>query len=116
MATGAILKINDGKSLELRYTAKRAETLEKQLDTSLVQGLAKTDRVGVLVKYIACGADISEDEACTAYDELIESGGSMSDVSNAIVEALQNGGYIPKKAVDAAKKLEAKLRHETPQS
>lgn len=116
MATGAILKISGSKSLELRYTAMRAEKLEKLLDSSLVQGLAKSDRAGVLVKYIACGAEISEEEAYAVYDELIENGGSMSDVSDAIVEALQNGGYIPKKAVEAAKKLEAKLRHETPQS
>ena len=116
MATGAILKISENKSIELRYTAKRAEKLEKLLDCGLVQGLAQSDRVGVLVKYISCGADIKEDEAYTAYDELIENGGSMSDVSDAIIEALQNGGYIPKKAVEAAKKLEAKLRHETPQS
>lgn len=114
--TGAILRINDSRSMELRYTAKRAEKLEKLLDTGLIQGLAKTDRVGVLVKYISCGADISVDEAYSAYDEFIENGGSMNDVSDVIVEALQNGGYIPKKAMEAAKKLEAKLRHETPRS
>lgn len=114
--TGAILKISDSRSLELRFTAKRAEKLEKLLDSSLVEGLAKSERVGVLVKYIACGADISEDEAYAAYDEYIENGGNMGGVSNAIVEALANGGYISKKVVDAAKKLEAKLRPEAPQS
>lgn len=114
--TGAILRINDNRSLELRYNAKRAEKLEKLLDTGLVQGLAKIDRVGVLIKYISCGADISEDEAYTVYDEFIENGGGMNDVSDVIVEALQNGGYIPKKAMEAAKKLEAKLRHGTPRS
>ncbi len=114
--TGAILKISDAKSLELRYTAKRAEKLEKELDDSLLGGLRKSDRVGVVVKYIACGADITTEEAYTAYDEYIDNGGDMAAISDVIVEALQNGGYIPKKAVEAAKKLEAKLRHETPQS
>lgn len=114
--TGAFFKISDDKTLELRYTAKRAERLEKLLDCSLLEGLAKTERVGVVVKFIACGADISENEAYEVYDEYIENGGTLSGVSDVLVEALQNGGYIPKKVVEAAKKLEAKLRHEAPQS
>ena len=50
--TGAILKISDEKSIELRYTARRAERLEKLLDNSLLRGLARIERVSVLADYI----------------------------------------------------------------
>lgn len=113
--TGAILKVGC-RNVSLCYTARRAANLEKALDDSLVGALKNSDRVGVIVKYIAYGADISEDEAYDLYDEFIGNGGTMSEITDTIVEALQNDGYIAKRAVEAAKKLEAKLRHETPRS
>ncbi len=101
--TGAILKISPEKSVELRFTARRAERLENELDCSLLNGLGKSDRAGVIVKYIAHGADISKDEAYDLYDEYIENGGSLNDLAEVVVKALENGGFIAKSAVEAAK-------------
>ena len=42
--TGAYLKISDEKSLELRFTARRAEKLESELDCDLLLGLSRTTR------------------------------------------------------------------------
>lgn len=44
--TGAYLKISDEKSLELRFTARRAEKLESELDCDLLRGLSRCQRVG----------------------------------------------------------------------
>ena len=74
--TGAYLKISDEKSLELRFTARRAEKLESELDCDLLLGLSRCQRVGVLTRFIACGADISHSEACDAYDEFVDNGGT----------------------------------------
>ena len=112
----AQLKVNDSKSLELKYTAARAEQLEAELDDGLLNGLTKLDRVGVMIKYISHGAGISPDEARAAFDEIMERGGSMEEISDAIVEALKNGGYISKSAVEAAKNLRGKLLRNAPQS
>lgn len=107
--TGAILKITPEKSVELRYTARRAEKLENELGSSLLEGLTKTDRAGVAVKYIAHGADIPQSEAYDLYDEFIENGGTINDLAEVIVEALENGGFIAKKALETAKKLQNQL-------
>ena len=107
--TGAILKITPEKSVELRYTARRAEKLENELGSSLLEGLAKTDRAGVAVKYIAHGADVPMSEASDLYDESIENGGTINDLAEVIVEALENGGFIAKKALETAKKLQNQL-------
>ena len=107
--TGAILKISPEKSLELRYTARRAERLEAELNESLLMGLAKIDRVGVLAKYIAFGADIPLNDAYDAYDEYVDNGGTMDSASDVIVEAMEKGGFISRSAIDAAKKVRGQL-------
>ena len=111
----SILKISDSKSYELRFTAKRAEQLENELNTSLLKGLAQTERVGVLCKYIQYGAGITHDEALSAYDEFVENGGSMEQASEVVVDALLNGGYISKTAVDQVKKVREQLLHRAAQ-
>ncbi len=107
--TGATLKISTDKSIELRYTARRAAKLEEELGDSLLRGLGKIDRVGVLAKYIACGADISVGEAYDVYDEYVDNGGTINGAADVIVKALENGGYISRAAVDAAKKVKDQL-------
>ena len=102
--TGAYLKISDEKSLELRFTARRAEKLESELDCDLLRGLSRCQRVGVLTRFIACGADISHSEACDAYDEFVDNGGTIEDASEVVMTALKNGGFIAKSAVEAAKR------------
>ncbi len=103
--TGAILKISPDRSLELRYTARRAEKLESLLNNSLLRGLARVERVSVLADYIACGADISHEEALDAYDDYIENGGTMESAVDVVFTALENGGYVAKGASDVAKKI-----------
>lgn len=98
--TGAFIKLGD-RSVELRYTAKRAERLEKELDSSLLNGLSKTDRVGVVAQYVAAGADMTVDEAYKLYDEFAENGGTLEDIVEVIVDAMANGGYISKIALNA---------------
>ncbi len=109
--TGAILKITPEKSVELRYTARRAEKLENELGSSLLEGLAKTDRAGVAVKYIAHGAEVPMSEAYDLFDEFIENGGSLNDLAEVIVTALENGGFIAKTALKAAKKIQNQLQN-----
>ncbi len=113
--TGAILKISPEKSIELRFTARRAEALENELDDSLLNGLAKSDRAGVITKYIAHGADISKEEAYDLYDEYIENGGTINDLAEVVIKALENGGFISRSAVEAAKKLRDQLLHRNAQ-
>lgn len=108
--TGAILKISDNKSLELRYTARRAEKLETELGSSLTDGLTKVDRISVLAKYISCGADVSHDEALDAYDEYIGNGGTLESAVDVVFDALENSGFIAKGASEAAKKVRNQLR------
>ncbi len=105
----AILKISDEKSIELRYTARRAEKLEKLLDNSLLRGLARIERVSVLADYISCGADISHGEALDLYDEYVENGGTLEGAADVIFDALENGGYIAKGASDTAKKIKGQF-------
>ena len=107
--TGAYLKISDEKSLELRFTARRAEKLESELDCDLLLGLSRCQRVGVLTRFIACGADISHNEACDAYDEFVDNGGTIEDASEVVMTALKNVGFIAKSAVEAAKKIQGQL-------
>ena len=107
--TGAYLKISDEMSLELRFTARRAEKLENELDCDLLRGLSRCQRVGVVTRFIACGADIPHSEACDAYDEYIDNGGTIEDASEVIMNALKNGGFIAKSAVEVAKKLQGQL-------
>ena len=109
--TGAILKITPEKSVELRYTARRAEKLENELGGSLIEGLAKCDRAGVAVKFIAHGADIPQSEAYDLFDEFIENGGSLNDLAEVIVTALENGGFIAKTALKTAKKIQNQLQN-----
>lgn len=113
---GAILKISEDKNLELRFTARRAEKLEALLGESLLDGLQKTDRIGVTVQFIACGADIPKNEALDVYDEFVENGGTINDAANVIFEALVNGGFISKTAADAAKKVQDQLSRATQRS
>lgn len=102
--------IRYGKAcVELRFTARRAESLEADIGKGLLQGLRDSDKVGTIIKYIQHGAGVSVDEACDIYDGFIENGGSMSEINDIIVEALQNGGFIPKKVVEAAKKITDQL-------
>lgn len=103
--TGAILKISENRSLELRYTARRAEKLESLLDSGLLEGLRGISRIGVMAQYIACGADITKEEALDAYDEYIDNGGDINGAAEVIVQALYNGGFISQGASDAAKKM-----------
>lgn len=107
--TGAYLKISEDRSLELRFTARRAEKLENELDCDLLRGLSRCQRVGVLTRFIACGADIPHDEACSAFDEYVENGGTVDSAAEVIVTALRNGGFISQSAVDAAKKIQGQL-------
>lgn len=107
--TGTILRISDSRSIELRFTARRAEALENDLGDSLLRGLAKADQVGVITKYIRHGADISKDEAYDLYDEYIDNGGRLNDLAEVVLEALENGGFISKKAAQTAKKLKSQL-------
>ncbi len=107
--TGAYLKISDEKSLELRFTARRAEKLESELDCDLLRGLSRCQRVGVLTRFIACGADISHNEACDAFDEYIDNGGTVEDASEVVMAALKNGGFMTKSAVEIAKKIQGQL-------
>ena len=107
--TGAFLRISDSRSVELRFTARRAEALENDLGESLLRGLARADRVGVAVEYLRHGADISKDEAYDLYDEYIGCGGSLNDLCEVILKALENGGFISKKAAESAKKLKGQL-------
>ena len=107
--TGAYLKISDEKSLELRFTARRAEKLESELDCDLLRGLSRCQRGGVLTRFIACGADISHSEACDAYDEFVDNGSTIEDASEVVMTALKNGGFIAKSAVEAAKKIQGQL-------
>ena len=107
--TGAYLKISDEKSLELRFTARRAEKLESELDCDLLRGLSRCQRVGVLTRFIACGADISHNEACDAFDEYIDNGGTIEDASEVVMAALKNGGFMTKSAVEVAKKIQGQL-------
>ena len=107
--TGAILKISPEKSIELRYTARRAQRLEAELDSSLLMGLSAIDRVGVLAKYIAFGADISLEQAYDAFDEYVGNGGSVNGAADVVVKALENGGFISRDAVNAAKKVKDQL-------
>ena len=104
--TGAYLKISDEKSLELRFTARRAEKLESELDCDLLLGLSRCQRVGVLTRLIACGADIWHSDA---YDEFVDNGGTIEDASEVVMTALKNGGFIAKSAVEAAKKIQGQL-------
>ena len=113
---GAILKISEDKNLELRFTARRAEKLEALLGESLLDGLQKTDRIGVTAQFIACGADIPKNEALDVYDEFVENGGTINDAANVIFEALVNGGFISKTAADAAIKVQDQLSRATQQS
>lgn len=112
----AILKLNDSESVELKYTAFRAEALENELGDGLLNGLAKIDRVGVMVKYIAHGAGISADEARAAIDKAVDGGKTLEDINEVIVQALINGGFISKTAMEAAKNLRGKLLRTAPQS
>lgn len=107
--TGATLKISPEKSVELRYTARRAEKLENDLGGSLIEGLAKCDRAGVATRFIAHGAEVSQSEAYDLFDEFIENGGSLNDLAEVIVTALENGGFIAKKALESAKKIQNQL-------
>lgn len=113
--TGAILKITPEKSVELRYTARRAEKLENELGGSLIEGLAKCDRAGVAVKFIAHGTDIPQAEAYDLFDEFIENGGSLNDLAEVIVTALENGGFIAKTALKTAKKIQNQLQNRAAQ-
>lgn len=108
--TEAIFKISENKSLVLRYSARRAEKLEAELGCSLTEGLTKVDRIGVLSKYISCGADITHDEALDAYDEYIGNGGTLESAVDVIFAALENGGFIAKGAAETAKKIRDRLR------
>lgn len=108
---GATLKITPEKSVELRYTARRAEKLENELGGSLIEGLAKCDRVGVAVKFIAHGADIPTTDAYDIYDEFVDNGGSLNDLAEVIVTALENGGFIAKTALESAKKIQNQLQN-----
>ena len=83
--TGAILKISTNRSLELRYTARRAEKLESLLDSGLLEGLRGISRIGVMAQYIACGADITKEEALDAYDEYVGNGGNINGAAEVIV-------------------------------
>ena len=103
--TGAILKISANRNLELRYTARRAEKLESLLDDGLLEGLRGISRIGTLAQYIACGADITKEEALDAYDEYIDNGGDINGAAEVIVQALYNGGFISQGASDAAQKM-----------
>ena len=114
--TGAILKISPEKNIELRYTARRAEKLEALTDDSLLNGLAKCDRAGTLVKFISCGADIPQEEAYDIYDEFVANGGTTDTAAGVIFEALVNGGFISKNAAETAKKLQGQLSRIAPQS
>ena len=85
--------------------------LENELGGSLIEGLAKCDRAGVAVKFIAHGADIPQSEAYDLFDEFIENGGSLNDLAEVIVTALENGGFIAKTALKAAKKIQNQLQN-----
>lgn len=102
------LKIGE-KSVELRFTARRAAALEADLGEGLLAGLSKSDRVSVAAKYLSRGADISLDEAYDLYDEYIESGGTLEELNEVIVEGLQNGGFLSKAAIKAAEELKSRL-------
>ncbi len=113
----ALLKISDRRTLEIKYTALRAEALEKDLDCGLLYGLAQSDRIGVMLKYIQHGAGITYEEAAAAYDEYVDNGGSLEKLSDVVVEALRNGGFISKAAQEKGKKLKNQLdRLNVPQS
>lgn len=107
--TGAIFRISPEKNLELRFTARRAEKLEALLGDGLVNGLQKIDRIGVMSQYIACGADISREEALDAFDEFVEGGGTINDAAEVVMEALTNGGFITRSAANAVKKIQDQL-------
>lgn len=102
------LKIGE-KSVELKFTARRAAALEADLGEGLLAGLSKSDRVSVAVKYLARGADISLDEAYDMYDQYIESGGTLEELNEVIVEGLKNGGFLYRAAVKAAEELKNRL-------
>lgn len=102
------LKIGE-KSVELKFTARRAAALEADLGEGLLSGLSKSDRVSVAVKYLARGADISLDEAYDMYDQYIESGGTLEELNEVIVEGLKNGGFLSRAAVKAAEELKNRL-------
>lgn len=106
--TGAYITTKNGAT-ELRFTARRAEKLEEILGESLLRSLAKADRVGVIVRYIECGADITHDEALDLYDSYIENGGSLDGAAEAIGAALENGGFIERGTVTQAKKVKGQL-------
>lgn len=114
--TGAILKISPERNIELRFTARRAEKLETLINDSLLNGLAKCDRAGMLARFISCGADIPLEEAYDAYDDFVDNGGTTDTAAGVIFEALVNGGFISKNAAKAAKKLQGQLHQIAPQS
>ena len=93
----------------MKFTARRAAALEADLGEGLLSGLSKSDRVSVAVKYLARGADISLDEAYDMYDQYIESGGTLEELNEVIVEGLKNGGFLSRAAVKAAEELKNRL-------
>ncbi len=93
----------------MKFTARRAAALEADLGEGLLAGLSKSDRVSIVAKYLARGADISLDEAYDLYDEYIGNGGTLEELNEVIVEGLQNGGFLSKAAIKAAEELKNRL-------
>ncbi len=100
----AILKIKD-KEYRLKITAANAIELEKKLGKSLVDGMSDFDKVGTLTAYLSASLKafepVSEREVNELYDDYINDGGSMSQLSDVLVEVLIVSGFLQRPQIEA---------------
>ncbi|MBQ8931551.1 MAG: hypothetical protein IJ045_03870 [Ruminiclostridium sp.] len=98
-----ILKIKD-REYRLKITAANAIELEKKLGKSLVDGMADFDKVGTLTAYLSASLKAYENiagEVTELYDDYINEGGSMSQLSDVLVEVLIVSGFLQRPQIDA---------------
>ncbi|MBP3922077.1 MAG: hypothetical protein J6D27_03840 [Ruminiclostridium sp.] len=98
-----ILKIKD-KEYRLKITAANAIELEKKLGKSLVDGMTDFDKVGTLTAYLSASLKAYENidgDVTELYDDYINEGGSMSQLSDVLVEVLIVSGFLQRPQIDA---------------
>lgn len=98
-----ILKIKD-KEYRLKITAANAIELEKKLGKSLVDGMTDFDKVGTLTAYLSASLKAYENiagDVTELYDDYINEGGSMSELSDVLVEVLIVSGFLQRPRIDA---------------
>lgn len=108
------LKIKD-KEYKLRLSAGSVIELEEKLGCGILEGLSKISSLKVCLLFLWASlqkfnSGVTLSDVNGIWDEYVDNGGSMDEMSNTIFEVLVLSGFIKAEVLEQGKQMQEKLQ------